>query len=66
MSILGSKIVLNSVKNVSENSFRRQAASKSVLGGSWRPFLVHFWSQSQPKNGPENKLEFRSDFLSAT
>ena len=51
MSILGSKIIQNSVKNVSENSFRRQAASKSVLGGSWR---LHSGSPNRPKNAPKS------------
>ena len=37
----GSRIIQKAIKNVTENSLRRQAASKSVLGGSWRPFGLH-------------------------
>ena len=41
----GSKIIQKAIQNVTENSFRRQAASKSVFGGSWHPFWLPFEHQ---------------------
>ena len=58
----GSKIIQKAIKNVTENSLRRQAASKSVLGGSWRPFGLHFGPPKRPKSGPENELNFEANF----
>ena len=51
-----------SAKNVSGNSVRQEACSKSVLGGSRARFGSILGSILGPKIGPKSKLKFEAIF----
>ena len=58
----GSEIVQQAIKNVTENSFRRQVRLERLSGTIWEHFWLHFGPQKWPKSGPENERNFEANF----